>query len=223
MPPVGRGSRHWLGFLLAACVCFLPACGGEDAPTLPAAESGQGGADSGSDDLAGGKARTDREAGEEGDQPQARDADGDGARSGTRERPSPDEDRGRRQPDDQMPDGERDADPPVEGDDEPRVRAFLEDYVARYARGDGSICTEVFTRRHVEALTGRKGDAAVDKCRDDISRQRRPFRLAELKSVDRLDEGRLRVVAILALGNRGYRSVLELLQADGRLRIDMAG
>lgn len=109
------------------------------------------------------------------------------------------------------------------GDRRREIESFLEDYLARYSRRDASICTEVFTQRHVEALTRRKGEAAVAKCRGDISTNRTSFRLHELQSVQGLARDRWRVVAVLAVGNRGYRSALELTESRGRLRIDGAG
>lgn len=209
--------------MLAASTCFLAACGGgEDPPKLPAAGTTQDGEGSArSDGLTDG----DDAAGsaEEGDEKPAKTRGRSNRRGRAGDDASGDDNAERPASGDDTPSGAESPDPPAGGGDEQEARAFVEDYVARYARGDGSICTDVFTARHVETLTGRKGDAAIDKCRKDISGQRRPFRLVELKAVDRLDERRLRVTAILASGNRGYRSVLELLRAGGALRIDGAG
>lgn len=106
---------------------------------------------------------------------------------------------------------------------ERELRAFIEDYVARYSRGDASICTEVFTQRHVEQLTKHRGDAAIAKCRTDVSRNKTTFRLVKLESVRELSARRWRATATLAVGNRGYRSLLEIVEDGGRLRIDGAG
>lgn len=228
MRRVIRRLAHWLAPALAVTFLVAGCGGGNDSAATGAAATVS---DATAPEAAAQEQRTDAEAEPE--------ATREGGGSDTSDRADGDE------PDPARESGERDDSPPSRrggsGDDSPEsgrdsggtgpaasgrrreIESFLEGYVARYSRRDASVCTEVFTQRHVEALTGRKGDAAVSKCRSDVSRNSTRFRLHELGSVQELSARRWRAVATLAVGNRAYRSVLELVENGDGLRIDAAG
>lgn len=227
MAPVGRGSRHILGCLLAAFTLAVAGCGGdaEEPPSLPERGAARD-ATAATDELAGPGANdtgSGTEAGSGGGEAGSRGERDDRERgdAGSREGGQADERGG-------SGDGSGRAPGPLPGSPAPRsdsddARELLTSYISRFARGDGSVCTDVFTLRHAERTTGRKGQAALQKCREDVSARTRAIRLVELESVRRIADDRLHAVAALASGNRGFRSEFELLRVDGRLRIDAAG
>jgi len=108
-------------------------------------------------------------------------------------------------------------------DDVADAHAFMSDYLGRLRRGDASICTDLFTQGHVERVTGRKGDAALARCRSDIGGKRVDVTLRDLEGVNRLAPDRIELTAKIESGGRVQNSRLQLVGSSGGYRIDRGG
>lgn len=60
---------------------------------------------------------------------------------------------------------------------------LVDDLLRMTNAGDPSVCTRLFTQHHVESVTGRKGAAAVAKCRRDIAAARGTRKLVKLEGL----------------------------------------
>lgn len=63
------------------------------------------------------------------------------------------------------------------------VRATLRELFVRLNARDASLCTELFTQRHVEEATGLTGDAAIARCREDVVASQASYALNKISGV----------------------------------------
>lgn len=76
------------------------------------------------------------------------------------------------------------VEPPLEeADYEAEVRATVAELERRVNARDESLCSDLFTQRHVEAFTGTKGDAAQARCRWYVAGSEVTY---EVESIDRI-------------------------------------
>lgn len=109
--------------------------------------------------------------------------------------------------------------------DEAEVHAAsntMRDYFKRLNAHDGSLCAELLTQSFVEQMTGRRGDAAVARCREQISGSKLPARLRSL------DAGRVRdrealIQYTATVGAMTRSAVAHLVEQDGRYRLNGDG
>lgn len=114
-----------------------------------------------------------------------------------------------------------------------RVRRLVVDMIEMTNAGDPAVCTRIFTRHHLENVTGETGPDAIAKCTADIaaSAGNRTIVAFESLRIDRLvtaEEGvprvptghRLaRVQFVTAEDGQEERSRLDLLRADGPYKV----
>lgn len=215
--------------LAALALLALAGCGGDDTPSRPSLETPGG---ESTDDLAGtarGPETTpDDAAGAEGSRNGSPPGEGGGGGEGSSGGKDPSSGSGgttgSKGPSRAQGQALAKRDPATgPPDDVADAHAFMSDYLARLRRGDASICTDLFTQAHVERVTGRKGDAAIARCRSDIGGKRVDVTLRDLEAVNRLAPDRIELTAKIESGGRVQNSKLELLGSSGSYRIDGGG
>lgn len=113
------------------------------------------------------------------------------------------------------------------------VRRLVVEMIEMTNAGDPAICTRLFTRHHLENVTGETGAQAVAKCRSDIAASEGQRKIVAFESlrIDGLvsaDEGQptghklARVQFVTAENGKRDRHLLELLRADGPYKIYQA-
>jgi hypothetical protein len=102
------------------------------------------------------------------------------------------------------------------------IKERLHELIRRSNARDPDLCTDLFTQRHVEEVTGLRGAAAVQKCRVDISTSKATLRLDEIHGGKLLgDRGLIQFTA--SVGSRTQRQTLRVRKDAGIWRFDGDG
>jgi hypothetical protein len=102
-----------------------------------------------------------------------------------------------------------------------QARAAIHALVHGLARGDASICTDLFTARMLRQTTKLSGQAALAKCQHDIGGHHLDIRLNHFEGF-RLAGDRGLVQFTSSIGDYAKRQVLRLLYRHGHYLIDGA-
>lgn len=103
-----------------------------------------------------------------------------------------------------------------------RVKSYVTDYYARLKRGDHKVCTEVYTLRHVEQITMKKGEAALAECRKSIGTGGK-FTVISIGDPQRTSRTRVGVISVLELRGRKFNARVIVFDSPNGLRIDGVG
>ena len=113
---------------------------------------------------------------------------------------------------------------PLSRGDEARIAAVkntLYELFNRLNARDASLCTDMFTERHLQESTGASGDAAVERCRDDVSNAKLKYRVNRIYGV-RIVGDKALIQFSSSMGPYAKHQILRLLLTD-RWRFDGDG
>lgn len=103
------------------------------------------------------------------------------------------------------------------------VRDALRAFIRRVNDRDPSLCTELVTPHYLEVTTGRRGAAAVRKCRSDISGAEGPAaRVNKIEGV-RVEGRKALIQFTSSIGDLARRQIFRMVFVDGRWLIDGDG